>query len=126
MDAPVAPTDVARKALLAGTYRALGLEGRMPMRFKARGWALDDRAHIASAAVCCVKLGVGLTSFKVPPGTNDSPEWKALYGGASASRIVEALELGDMLDPPAIAVAGRIRRAVDKLRGPRRSAKGRR
>ncbi len=90
------------QALLVGAARALNLIERMNKRFKARGWDTDDRVHIAVAAVSCVKLNVPKTSFRIAPGTDDPPCWKSIVGSSSAERVVEALELRDMLKPEVI------------------------
>lgn len=92
------------RVLLAGTARGLGLMERMPARFRARGWPLDDRMHVATAAVCCVALRVGKTRFKVFPGTDDPRCWSELVGLNEAQKIVETLELQDMLKPDAPGV----------------------
>lgn len=85
------------KAALVGAARGLGLLERMPERFRARGWALDDRLHVATAAVCCVALRQGRVRFLVQPGTDDHECWTKIKGMTPAVDIVEALELEDML-----------------------------
>ena len=95
----------AMKVLLTGTARGLDLLKRMPKRFTARGWDLDDRCHIAIAAVCCVKIRCPKTKFTVPVGTDDPPCWKAITKEhVSAQEIVTALELDDMLETELIRV----------------------
>lgn len=89
----------AMGALLSGVYQRFNLKERMPRRFRERGWPLDDRCHIASAAVACVLLKAVLTNFMIPPGTNDDPYWSSIAGRkVSAAEIVDTLELRDMLD----------------------------
>ncbi len=96
-----------KKSILVGTARGLELMRRMPERFIARRWDLDDRVHIASSAVCFVRLGLSQQMFTVAPGTDDPACWKSLTPRASASQIVDALELNDLLDPPKVTVVVR-------------------
>lgn len=106
MSDPIISIADARRVLLVGTARALNLLERMPVRFRKRGWDLDDRVHIAISAVCCVRLRCALTVFTVFPGANDSPEWASITGKTTAAKIVEALELSDMLEQEKIKAVG--------------------
>lgn len=72
---------------------------RVDQRFSHRGWPKDDRMHIAVAALCYVKLGIGMQIFRVPPGSNDAKCWEAITPRAPAQQIVDALEIGDILQP---------------------------
>lgn len=99
---PLDRKDIAKRALLAGTARALNMIERMSTRFSHRGWPKDDRMHVATAAVCYVILGIGQQMFNVPPGANDPPCWQKITPHATANQIVEALELDDMRKPEKI------------------------
>lgn len=105
MDGPPVTTEMAKRALLIGAARAHGLVEAVPARFKARGWDCDDRVHIATAALACVALNVGKTRFRIFPGTDDPPCWAAITGVTEARKIVEALEIGDLLKAPHLSVS---------------------
>jgi hypothetical protein len=99
---PVFTADGARRALLAQflriAQRRFNLVERVPKRFAARGWDLvGDRVEVATAALAMVAMRQGKVKLRIFPGTDDPPEWKGLVGFSEASRIVEALELGDLI-----------------------------
>lgn len=95
---PIDRRTITRKALLAGVARSIGAIARVDKRFSERGWPKDDRKHIATAAVCYVKMGIGMQRFKIAPGTDDALCWASLVPSATADQIVDALELTDLLE----------------------------
>lgn len=92
---------VARRALFKAHLRAVQrhfkLLERVPPRFVARGWELDDRVDIAMMALCFVAMRMPTLKVEVFRGANDPPCWASIVGATEAGRVVEALELGDLI-----------------------------
>ncbi len=93
---PIDKRTILRRSILAGCARALNAIERVSKRFSERGWPKDDRMHIATAACCYVKMGIGQQVFAVAPGTDDPPCWKVLTPRATAAQIVDSLEISDI------------------------------
>lgn len=93
--------DEKRRALFAQflkvVQRQFNLIERVPERFKKRGWACDDRLAIATLALCCVAMRRPDITMKVFPGTDDPQCWAKIVGVSTAEKIVEALELRDLI-----------------------------
>ena len=93
--------EVARRALIAGVQRALGLPLRLIDLLRSRRWPVDDDlVAVLSAAVACRKLGAGATRFRRPPAAGDcSNTWLGAGDVRTASQIVDVMELGELLEP---------------------------
>lgn len=94
--------EMAKRAHLAGAFRALDLKTRMPAYFSRRGWPWDEHLlAVAQAAVCSVALGAWAQRFRLPRQAEDLPAWEPLVklGKPMAAEIVALLDLRGMLDP---------------------------
>lgn len=99
---PEVAKEVARRAVLAGVERALGLPQRMRDLLRARGWPADDEdlVSVLSAAVACVKMRAGRTKFRRPPaGAACSSTWLGAGDARTATQIVDLMELSELLEP---------------------------
>lgn len=91
-----------RRALLAGTARALGLLKRVPEFMRKRGWPSNDQDLVAvlTAAIICRKWNAGRTRIRRPEGANYLQDlWPAEASVVTANHIVDTLELDDLLEP---------------------------
>lgn len=89
-----------KRAALRGAARALGLVKRVPELMNQRGWphANQDLVAVLIAAVACKKLGAGAQLFRRPDAAGAcGGTW--LEGNKTASQIVEALDLHELLTP---------------------------
>lgn len=94
------------KAALGGICAGLELIRRVPQHFKHKGFKNTQAAtDIATAAICCVRLGARVTTFHIPPSLMDCKEWHFATDGdvevgyAMASEIVAHLEMQHLLKP---------------------------
>jgi hypothetical protein len=91
--------EAVRYTLLAGRMRGLQLDKRMPELMKRRGWPAedDDLRSVLQAAVVLKTLGAGATLIKRPPSADALGDvWPD--GKRTASQIVDALELHELLE----------------------------
>lgn len=89
-------------ALLAGTARALGLLKRVPELVRKRGWSDDpDLSYVLAAAVALKVIGAGGTLLRRPQSADAcGNRWPIEKRRLTASQIVDALELGDLVPEP--------------------------
>jgi hypothetical protein len=89
-----------REVLLGTVAREKGLLKRIPELLKARGWPYSDIDLVAviSAAVICKIVNAGRTTIRRPSNADRcSGKWPA-GDKCTASEIVTALELHDLLE----------------------------
>lgn len=91
-----------RPAIIAGMARRLGLVQRVPELMRKNGWPVQskDLVSVLIAAVACKKIGAGATRFRRPEAAERlGGLWPAEDASATASAIVDSLELDRLLDP---------------------------
>lgn len=104
-DVPIAEQRHAvTHALLAGPARAFGLLKRVPELVRKRGWSDDpDLSYVLAAAVALKILGAGATILRRPQTADTCRgKWPSEKPRMTASQIIEALELGDLVPDPRI------------------------
>jgi hypothetical protein len=83
-------------ALLAGTYRGLELDKRVPALMRSRGWPADndDLRSVIAVAAALVVIGATATIIRRPPAADAlRGAWPAESGSMTAGQVVASLDL---------------------------------